>query len=145
LAHEDLNQLMNELLPFAQEMLAKHGEFFPFGGYMDIGGGIAHVAGWTGEEQPPSQEVIDVLIGGLRQQAERREIRASALCIDVLAIPPGETEKRDAISVRLEHANAESAIVFLPYRKSPSGDYDYGDLFAVRGTHDVFRPPGSAE
>src|SRR5947207_3237886 len=58
LAHEDLNELLNASLPFAQEMLAKHGEFFPFGRSMDVGGGIAHVAGWTGEEQPPSQEVI---------------------------------------------------------------------------------------
>lgn len=27
MAHPDLNQLLNALLPFAQEMLAKHGEF----------------------------------------------------------------------------------------------------------------------
>ncbi len=83
-----------------------------------------------------------MIIGGLRQQAERGEIRASALCIDVLTIPPGEKEKTDAISVRLEHANGESVIVFVPYRKLTSGEYEYGDLFAMRGTHDVFRTPG---
>ena len=145
MAHEDLNQLMNELLPFAQELLGKHGEFFPFGGYVDGGGGIAHVGGWTGEEQPPSQDVIDVINAGLRERAQRAEIRASGLCVDVLTIPPGETQKRDAISIRLEHANGESVVVFLPYRKSESGDYEYGELFAVRGTHDVFRPHGGAE
>jgi hypothetical protein len=89
LAHEDLNQLMRELLPFAKQMLAEHGEFLPFGGYVDVGGGITHVGLWTGEEQPPSQEVIDVINAGLRERAERREIRASGLCADVLALPPG--------------------------------------------------------
>jgi membrane protease YdiL (CAAX protease family) len=30
MAHQDLNELLNALLPFAQQMLEKHGEFFPF-------------------------------------------------------------------------------------------------------------------
>jgi hypothetical protein len=38
LAHEDLNELLNALLPFAQEMLTKHGEFFPFGVSIAAGG-----------------------------------------------------------------------------------------------------------
>jgi hypothetical protein len=142
LAHEDLDQLLNSLLPFAQEMLAKHGEFFPFGGYLDVGGRIAHVNGWTGEEQPPSQQIIDLISAGLREQANRGDIRASGICVDVLTTPPGETQKRDAISVRLEHTNGESVVVLLPYRKSASGEYEYGELFAVRGTHYIFPPHG---
>ena len=144
MAQEDLDELLNALLPFAQEMLAKHGEFFPFGGYMDVGGGITHVGGWTGEEQPPSQDVIDVMVRGLRRQAERREIRAAAVCLDVRTIPPGQTEKTDAISVRLEHANGEAVDVFLPYRRGQSGEYEYGELFAAGGGHDIFRPAGDA-
>ena len=126
------------------EMLAKHGEFFPFGGYMDVGGGIAHVGGWTGEEQPPSQDVIDVTVRGLCQQAELREIRAAAICLDVRTTPPGQTEKTDAISVRLEHSNGEAVDVFLPYRKRPSGEYEYGELYAAPGEHDKRRPAADA-
>ena len=144
MAHEDLNKLLNALVPFAQEMLAKHGEFLPFGGYMDIGGGIAHVGGWTGDEQPRSQEVIGVMVKGLHQQAERQEIRAAAICLDVRTTPPGHSEKTDAISVRLEHANGEAVDVFLPYSKAPSGEYEYGELFATRGEQYIFRPPGDA-
>jgi hypothetical protein len=96
LAHEDLNKLLNALVPFAQKMLAKHGEFFPFGGYMDIGGGIAHVGGWTGDEQPRSQEVIGVMVKGLHQQAERQEIRAAAICLDVRTTPEEEVMKRQS-------------------------------------------------
>ena len=146
MAHEDLNQLMNELLPFAKQMLAENGEFIPFGGYVDVNGRITHVGGRTGEEQPPSQEVIDVINAGMRERAERREIRASGLCADVLAIPPGETQKRDAVSVRLEHTNGESVVVFVPYLRCPDrGEYEYGKLFAARGPQDVFQAPGGAE
>jgi len=129
---------MNALLPFAQEMLSKYGEFFPFGGYVDEGGGISHVNGWTGEEQPPSQEIINLINAGLRERAKRGEIRASGLCIDVLTIPPRETQKRDAISVRLEHANGESVVVFLPYRRSATGEYEYDEVYAMHGTQEVF-------
>ena len=58
MAHEDLNRLLNELLPFAKQMLDKHDEFYPFGGYVDAGGGIGHIGAWTGSEHPPSQEVL---------------------------------------------------------------------------------------
>jgi hypothetical protein len=112
---------------------------------MDVGGGIAHVGGWTGQEHPPSQELVDVINAGLRERAERGEICASGLCVDVLTIPPGETQKRDAISIRLEHANGESVVVFLPYRRSETGKHEYGKLFAMRGPREVFRPHGAAE
>ena len=115
MAHEDLNRLLNELLPFAKQMLDKHDEFYPFGGYVDAGGGIGHIGAWTGSEHPPSQEVLDASVRGLRAMAERGEIRASAIVVDVLTVPPGESEKRDAISVRLEHENGEAVVVFVPY------------------------------
>jgi len=40
MAHPDLDQLLNAVLPFAQQMLSKHGEFFPFGASMTIDGEI---------------------------------------------------------------------------------------------------------
>jgi hypothetical protein len=76
-------------LPFAQEMLRKHGEFFPFAGSMSTSGEIAHVGGYTGDERPSSQEVIDLLIDGLRERATSGDLRAAAICLDVRTIPLG--------------------------------------------------------
>jgi hypothetical protein len=144
LAHPDLDELLNALLPFAQEMLAKHGEFFPFGGSVATDGEIAHVGAHSGDERPPSQEVIDLLITGFAKQAKEGRIRAAAICLDVRTIPPGQSEKTDAICTRLEHVNGEAVDVFLPYRKGRLGKHKYGELFASKGEHYVFASPDCA-
>jgi hypothetical protein len=40
--------LMNEAIPFAEKMLEKHGEFYPYGYVMKPSGEIALVAGYDG-------------------------------------------------------------------------------------------------
>jgi hypothetical protein len=56
MANPDLEELLNVLVPFAHEMLAKHGEFYPIGVSMDAKGEVSCVAGETGKEQADSQE-----------------------------------------------------------------------------------------
>ncbi|UCG46747.1 MAG: hypothetical protein JSU94_14730 [Phycisphaerales bacterium] len=138
MAHPDLDELLNALYGAAREMLAKHGEFFPFGACTDVNGEVALVGGHTGDERPPSQEVIDVITAGLKDRAGKGEIKAAGICFDASVIPPGESRKVDAICARLEHSNGESALVFLPYRKSWFGRTKYGRLFAKQGGHDIF-------
>jgi hypothetical protein len=94
MAHPDLDQLLNSLIPFAQQMLSKRGEFFPFGSAMTTDGKIEAHAAYDGNEQPPSQQLIDLLTQGFRQQASSRRIRAAAICYDVRTIPPGQTDRR---------------------------------------------------
>ena len=138
MAHPDLDELTNLLLPFAQEMLKKHGEFFPFGGSMNTSEEIAYVGGHTADEQPSSQDVIDLLLRGFREQAKSSDLRAAAICFDVRTIPPGQSVKADAICVRLEHSNGEAVHVFLPYRRGSQERYSFGELFAERGERDIF-------
>src|SRR5262249_15670743 len=129
MARPDLNSLLNIVLPFARQMLAHHGEFYPFGAQMSAEGETKHVGGYTGDEHPPSQELIDLLKGAFQARAKKCELRATALCIDIRTIPPGQTEKVDAIYVELDHADGESVKVFLPYAKDSSGAVSYGELF----------------
>ena len=58
---EECEELMNAVFPFAQQMLTKYREFYPFGGTMSIDGEIAHSASFSGEEHPASQSLIDLL------------------------------------------------------------------------------------
>src|SRR5215211_3824043 len=73
--HADLEELLNALLPFAQEMLTKHGEFYPFGASVDAKGEIAVQAADSCEENAASEKVIDMLVAGMRDEARRGEIR----------------------------------------------------------------------
>ncbi|MEC8848053.1 MAG: hypothetical protein VYB93_02090 [Pseudomonadota bacterium] len=95
---EDVEEVMNSMLSFGTEMLEKHGEFFPYGGAMTPSREVVSVAGYTGEEQPPSQEVIELLRAGFREAAERGEYKATGL-YDVRVTPPESDSKTDAIAI----------------------------------------------
>jgi hypothetical protein len=140
----DLEKLLNMLAPFAEDMLLKHGEFFPFGATMAPDGQIHPTAGYMGEEHPNSQEVANLLTGAFRQQAEKGEIRAAGMCTDVLTIMPDQTEKTDALCFKLEHENGEAITVRIPYKKGFLRKYKFGEMAAGRHDPEFFIPKTGA-
>ena len=144
MAHPDLDALLNTLLPLAKELLAKQGEFFPFAAAMRADGQIVHVAAHDGDEHPASQQVIDNLVRALRPQAEGGAIRAAGICLDARVEPPGQSNKTDAVAMRLEHATGEAVQVFVPYRKTWLGKYKFDELFGTRGDRVIFDPAEGA-
>ncbi|HKV30606.1 MAG TPA: hypothetical protein VJT14_06280 [Candidatus Dormibacteraeota bacterium] len=124
---------MNAALPFAQQMLAKHGEFFPYAVAMRRDRQIAMIAGYTGTEKPPSTEVIDILYDGLRSEAE--ENRGAAIVADVRL----KGEGTDAIQVEVEHREGIALKVFLPYRKKRfGGGLEVGQMRAEPGERRIW-------
>jgi hypothetical protein len=138
MAHPDLNALLNALLPFAQKMLAAHGEFFPFGSRMTVSGEIVMVSVYDGDEHPPSQRLIDLMTKSFREETRAGELRAVGICYDVRTIPPGQSQMTDAICAALEHESGESVDVYLPYRRDASTGIEYGQLFATRRACEIF-------
>ncbi len=136
--HPDSDALLSAVIPFAQQLLAKHGEFFPFGASLLIEGKIGLVEGAPGSEHPRSQEVIDIIYSGIAQQAKEGKIRGSAVCYDSQVIPPNSTKKTDAICIELQHPSEGCAKCFLPYHKGWSGSVRYGELFGVGLEQRVF-------
>jgi hypothetical protein len=86
LSDQDFAALTGVLVPFAQQMLREHGEFYPFAATVDNDGKVAMVAGDTESERPGSTEVIGLLQSEIRSQAERRAIRACGICLNVRAV-----------------------------------------------------------
>lgn len=138
MAHPDLDQLLNTLLPFVQQTLAKYGEFIPFGLSMKIDGTIIANAACNGREHSLSQEIIDLMADGFCQSATSGEIRAAGICYDVRIVPPGQTKKTDAICVSLEHQSGNAVDIFIPYKKGWFGKVNYGELFATKRTPQFF-------
>lgn len=112
----DVEKLLDAFLPFAEKMLAQHGEFLPFGGAMKPSGEIESVAAHDGREQPPSQDVIDLLAEGLQRGAAAGEYIATAIVYDVRVRPPGQADVTDAIAAELEHQGGYAVITVFPYR-----------------------------
>jgi hypothetical protein len=129
--------LMNEAVPFAERMLERHHEFFPYAMALKIDGKVASVASYDGREQPPSADVIRQLKEGLRNSARAGEYLAAAIVYDVRVQLPSSKEKSDAIAVQLEHRDHYSVMVYLPYRLEV-GKLIIGEPFASEGRHDVF-------
>lgn len=110
-AQNDLDELLNVVLPFAEQTLAKHGEMFPFGAAVSSVGHIEMMAADPGHgDQPPSAEILDLLYQGARESAATR--RAVAFVADV------RIESGDAIRVELEHREGASLAIVVPYTRS---------------------------
>jgi hypothetical protein len=133
MASSDLNELFEAAVSFAETMLAKEGEFIPFGVSMDLIGKVALVAGDVGSEHPASTEVIALLQSSFQQSAARGSIRAAGVCLDVRVTPPGTAARSDAICVRLAHVSGEVVEVYVPYT-GQSGTYQYGQVFATQAS-----------
>ena|SRR2546427_8217713 len=138
MAHPDLDQLLNALIPFAQQMLARHGEFYPFGSTMTTAGEVVAQSAYDGNEHPASERIIDLMKQAFRQLAAAGRIRAAGICYDSRTIPPGQTEKTDAICVSVEHQSGEGVNCVVPYKKGWFGRIQYGELFASKRTPEFF-------
>lgn len=121
----DLDRLLNTVLPFADEMLRRHGEFYPYGAAITCEGEEQVFAADPGEvEDPNPSEVLTSLVQGM--SAERNDLRAAALVSDVTS---GRT---DAVMVHLEHADSMAITVVLPYRLAGQDDeVDYDEMAAT--------------
>lgn len=124
-AQDDLDGLVNAALPFAQQMLDKHGEFFPFAVAVDLHSDIRMILGDPDlGERPPSAEVLSTILHQFRRI--RDEFRAVARVADVRAADSG------AVRFELEHSEGPSMAVFLPYKKRRlRSGVEYGSLAAT--------------
>ncbi len=133
-AQNDLDGLLEPALGFAQQQLAKRGEFFPYADVVRADGQTEMVAARpdTDNDRPASTDVIDACRTTL---AERRDqLRAAAVIADVRLREGGAV-----IRVELEHTEGPVLTVLLPYSKKRFGrDIDYGPLQAGAGTRHVW-------
>ncbi len=135
---DECETLMNAVLPFTEQMLTAHREFYPFGGAMKPSGEIVQVGGRTSGEHPPSQEVIDILESGFRKAAAIGQYKATALVVDMRIVPPGKSSKQDGVAVRLDHRDGYSAAVVFPYTFSDDGKVVFEQPFAAAGENRIF-------
>jgi len=138
----DSNRLLNAVLPFAQQMLGKHGTFLPFGASVSASGEVDLCQGMPDTDS--EQAVLDMLVSALRQQALDGTIRGSALCYDSRVTMPGGGQKQEAICVELEHASERCARLFLPYRKGFLKRISYGQLFGSTQEPRIFEERSEA-
>ncbi|MDF7827067.1 hypothetical protein P4B35_23795 [Pontiellaceae bacterium B12227] len=133
-----LESLIDEALPFAEMMLKNHQEFYPFGVTMSPDKEIGNVGGWTGEEHPPSMDLINLLRKSYKKDGAEGKIMACALIYDIRTIPPKQTEKTDAVAIDLDHRDGMSITMVYPYKLNEEKIPVWGEPFAVAGKNLIF-------
>jgi hypothetical protein len=110
-AQDDLDGLLNTVLPLAEHLLGKHGEFFPFGASVSSQSETSLTVVDPGlGERPASDAVLAGLVDGARANATAW--RAVAFVAHVRA------NGSDAVRVELEHQDGVALVVLLPYTRS---------------------------
>ena len=127
-ARTDYNALLEFLMPFAQQMLKQHGEFFPFGAAVSAQGEVQACASYDGNETPASEAVIAMLVQGFQGEARAGKIRATGICFDGRIVQDGK--KVDAVIMHLEHLSGSATKTYIPYTKGLFGGYRFGELSA---------------
>jgi hypothetical protein len=135
--HQDLEELMNTVVQFAEKMLLQHAEFIPFGAAMKPNHEIVYVAGDDGNERPASSDIIKLLEASFQKCAQNEYYKATAIAYDVLLTIPETTTKSDAIVVALDHVDSLSTLVILPYSLK-NGSLETGKPFAEKGKNIIF-------
>ncbi len=141
----DFTQLFESLVGTACDQLAERGAFSPFGASAGHQGEVALAAGVTSDSCAPPEERISALRYGLSQAALRGEIRAAAVCSQVLITPPGSDDDVEAIRIELDCQGGQPFAVFQPYQVEPTGEVLLGDAMAAPASLRIFRTPSPLE
>jgi hypothetical protein len=135
---DEIQELLNFLLPHAERMLTEQGEFYPYAVALDTDGELASVRPDVEDDEHP--EVTDLLVAlhqGLRERAAEGAIRASGIAADVTLTDPDSGETTDAVQLELDHAEAEAVDIYVPY-ESAGDRIKFGELVAAEGQQPVF-------
>ena len=128
-----MDALLNAVLPFAEQILSRYGEMFPFGaaissdGQMEMLASNPAVAG-----RPRPDDVLAFLYEGARATCGTR--RAFAFVADVRA------NASDAVRIELEHQEGAAIVVLVPYsRNRLDREVTFGQISGAAGQSKVWR------
>jgi len=136
---QQIQNLANSLLHFADAMLRRYRMFRPMAGVVDRRGEVVHLGGYEGPDRPPSAAVIEHLAGKLRDGCTGEGHVAAGIVYDALATPPGTEEETDAVVVDVDHACGRSFRFFFPYRFD-GDELEIGKVFTTPGSHRFYNP-----
>ena len=134
---EQCEVLLDTLLPFAEDQMKKHREFYPFAAVMHTDDSLELTGSYDGNEHPESKEVLETLKQIHKQLASDGKIKASGIVWNA-SVASADGKPSDAIIVSLEHKDNYSVIVGEPYKIGLFKKVTFGQLFAMEGKQDIF-------
>jgi hypothetical protein len=144
---DELAALLRYCEQFSQMMLAKAGEFHPFGAFVNSAGKIEALGAHTGSDNPPDQDVYALLESAVSSMRNDGKLSAYALAANVNIPQSLESHYPDGIRVHVESAGY-SRLIYTPYKMLQYGALrrflgflplvEYADAIAVDVPSKVF-------
>ncbi|MGA7617512.1 MAG: hypothetical protein WBX15_20295 [Thermoanaerobaculia bacterium] len=123
----DFQELLNHVVPAAQQMLHGKRAFYPFGAILTRDGEYEpRVIDYEGSFPDP-KALIGRLTDRFRADILSGSARALAACVNVRIVLPGQKRRKDAVLVSLEHETGDAVNAYIPYRKRWFGETTWGD------------------
>lgn len=128
--------LMNDLVDFAEKMLNSHGEFHPFGGYLDAQEEVVHVGLSPDSHWASDQLRADALAESFRLLVGENRPIAFGIVTNVSF--NDDAGASDAIRVFLEHVSGYCADIFFHYTLAEGREVSINKVTAQQGLPHLF-------
>ena len=124
----DKLSLINSSIKMVKELLLENDEYYPIATAIDLNGETKLIMYFDGDENPLSEDLIAKYHEILETKIENSEIRAYAIAYDVRVTRNIESEKTDAIAMKIKHIETEEVIIyFYPYTLTQERKLTMGD------------------
>lgn len=127
----EIEALAQPLFGASETFVRNRGAFLPHGAVLEADGEVRLVMAAAGDLDAlhAPAEVLPLLHKALRDEAEGHDLAAVAVCEDVTITPAGQEPTR-AVKVLVEHRRGLTVALYLPWKRKPFGDCDFGEIVA---------------
>ena len=133
----DVQALINIFFPFAEELIVKFGEFFPFAGATTTDADFVSVGFHEDNKHQDANMVVSNLKSSLKKERDKFIVTTVFFEVKTRDIETGESE--DAIGVFVEHRNGTSAYEFFyPYKLEAGDNFVVGESYGNAVPKEIF-------
>ena len=143
-AEEQVDELLNDLVPLVHEQLTEQGGVYPFAATLTADGEkeIVNAVEEDAEEEP--ENPLEELSATLTERIAAGGVDLVAVITDVTVDFEEGKGDEDAIHFAFEHKNGEAIEIFMPYTRN-GDDVELGEMVAQHGVNRYFAPAAEPE
>ncbi len=124
----DKLSLINFSLKMTKELLLENGEYYPIASSINLNGDTKPIMYFDGNENPLCEDIITKYLEILEMKIKNSEIRAYSIAYDVRVSRNSESEKTDAIAIKIKHIETKEIVIYYyPYTFSQQRKLTIGD------------------
>jgi hypothetical protein len=135
----DFDMLASRILLFAKKALSDGGLVIPMGAAISPGGEFRPIQRiYPPHERVAAPELLNEILSVFRNLARDKEARALAWCVDMRVVPPGATDKTDAVVLFCEASTGEANVLITPYRGAPGPGTTFAAAYLQSSRPQIF-------